>query len=667
MLAFARDSQRPRSELEASLFRKFGFEIVLILGMSFFFLTTFAPVLIFQGSRWASYEPIVGFSASRWLVLFESGKQCEELVTNDCYGHPQNETLWSSRLTTADKEYSNQVKQFQSKDFWIGLQVTKDEVERAKIEKGFALGLGMFNSEYRIYVNGELVDTGTGRDILPVVVSLSPQMLSRNSEIRVAVNLKHNLGSRIPVWFVPSAMNGIFTNDSAKAMVGFWNFALSYRPLINTIWAFVFAFAFGLLWASVPRKVEYFYFSLYMFVYSLTQVLPFAPIAWGADRPVLYERTYWLIAFEGTLGALLGASYARTRKVYSFWVILIGIIVSLGGYFSSGDQVELYFFKDALMKYFIPAMFLLGSIFCFSQGVLLKKDWSKFTTASMALRRQRRLSIFGGLLLSFGLVFYYQNSIMSVRAEYWERTIQMALLGLIGLNLFADYRDRERQFEIVHRSPFHDPFGGSSPEIFGFLLSLDLIKSSAIANFSMNLPAKMKPITLWNAKIGQLMSQHSGFKVGDEGDGLKIFFRYEETDEDLNRVVAAIKDAYRETRNLESRLLAEGLITPDLRLRFRSGLVWGGVHPIWKEIAGVKSAEWEDARGFSTFKDSQRVMEVQKSLEENRDHTLVVSTKVELTGSSLGSKRIHQDVKDVGVRSLLLVSLEDGEVLKAAS
>lgn len=659
VLAFARDSVRPANELTFSMVRRFWFEAVFAFAIIMFFSSTYGPAIRFQVSRWQSYSAEVELQLSRWKVLFESKGNCEERLEESCDGNLTHGALWSSNQTLADTTFQSKVKSFRGKSFWIGLEISPQELIKAKSNGASTLGLGMFNSAYKVYLNDALVDSGSGRDILPVSIHLPLELFEKNHPVRIAIQIDHNLGSRMPVWFNTERMSGLFKPDSAKAMLGFWTFVIGYEPILMSASSLLFGLFFLMMWLSVPKKAEYFYFSFYLITFSMIAVVPFAPIAQGSFRPKFYEGEFWLAAIEGVLGGLIGISYSRARKVYFVFPVVIGFFVSGSIYLTVSDALEFYWYKDFLVKFFTPIMLAVGAFFCFSQKLLLGQKIAEGLNGVMLKARQKRLMMFGLLLLMTGISIAISRD-LSGEWGFFSRTVKLVLIGMLGISLFWEYREREQQFEVIQRSPFHNPFGGVSSEVFGFLVSLDLVGSSAFANFSASNKSSVRPITIWNAHIGRVMHKNGGFKIADEGDGLKVFFNLPNTESNLEKVVETLLIAEKETKLIIEELHRTSVVPPELIMKFRSSVVWGGLNPIWKDFVGVKTPEWEDAKGATTLKDSQRIMDVEKtfSRQEWLDSVSVIDTSFELGKIQVKQrKRLNCHVKDVGETSLLILEL----------
>ncbi len=662
ILEFARDSHRRPEELKKSFLYRYGIEILIAVSIFGFFGAVFGPTVLYHVNNWLSVEMTIPLDESRWTVLFEDDKACKADAV-ECNERIRQDLLWKSPHKLADANFDNLAKKAIGKEFWIGLELTQQEVAAAYLNNSPVLELGLFNSGYQIFVNGVLAEEGSGRDdFFPVSIQLPLNLLETGRSIFVSAKIKHNLGSRIPIWF-SNNMTGLMTFGASKSYVGYWLLILNFQHLVLGCFALLGASIFLFLWLSVPKKGEYFFYALYLGIFALNQILEFGPIVRATPRVSEYIANYWLVAVEGLAGCLLGAAYARTRKVYVFWILSIAAMISVAGSLNSKDNIDLYLFKDALMKYYLPAMFVIGASFCLAQWFYLKAELPKSMNKKMREQRVHRLLIFSVFLCLFAALYFHENYLLlSSASQNLDRGFQLTLLVLMGRFLFREYSDRERQFELIQRSPFHDPFGGQSGEVKGFLVSLDLIKSSTLANFAAQKKVSQSPITLWNNLVGQILAKHNGFKVADEGDGLKVFFTGENSLDMLTGVVEAIFEIRVATQNLGSKMRTAGLIPDNGNLMFRTGIVWGGINPIWKEFIGVLSAEFEDAKGTTTFKDVQRVMDLEKqiNLGTSSGSSMVIKTNLDLLNSikSHAVRTFKMSVRDVGEIDVTIVDLD---------
>ena len=167
------------------------------------------------------------------------------------------------------------------------------------------------------------------------------------------------------------------------------------------------------------------------------------------------------------------------------------------------------------------------------------------------------------------------------------------------------------------------------------------------------------------------MAKHQGFKVADEGDGLKVLFQCTRSEEALLSTIRAVEEAWTAMKGLESSLQIARLIPDSAKMDFRASVVWGGLNPIWKEVVGVRTAEWEDAKGMTSFKDAHRIMEFEKesnSVRETGSYIVVMTT------FDLGEKFAHHEcrlvnakVRDVGEVELTVLNLRKRKETSSAA
>ena len=672
LIEFARDSRRDPEEFKLPRWRRYGLEIAFGVAILAFFATTFAPTLAFQLNRWFTKSPTVAFAESRWIVLTEQGPEdaCGTIASSECYGHPHNRKLWSSTRRLSDADHQAIVKPLQGRKFWVGIEISGEEARIAYAKRAGIFEMGIFNASYRIFLNGVLAGEGIGREYIPSMVQIPLELLRSGRPIFVAVEIDHDLESRTPAWLGSNGLSGLFDFDSADAYRGYWIFLTGFRIFAFAMLSILRSVSFGSLWLSSPKKTEYFYFGLFLFIFFLIQLMEFGPVKHATARSLRYTSDFWLRVAEGIAGGLLGIAYARVRQVYFAFVLLISGVVATLGFLRSEDHIALHNFSASLAQTYVPLMMLIGAFFCFAQAMLIAKEKPRLMSEQSRSQRTNRLITFSLLLGACSLVYFSQAQgiLSTTELGIWYRPIQLTLLMLVGAFIFSDYKDRERVFDITQRSPFHDPYGGSANHVFGYLLSLDLKRSSVLLNYGAQSDSPLRATTTWNSLVGRILMGNNGFKVADDGDGLKAFFEGEPSRELLEEILACIYQASIETKRLERKLKQDGIIPETATMQFRAGLVWGGLNPIWKDFIGTKTAEWEDAKGYTTFKDVQRVMDFEKTRAEFSDKSmLLVPSNLGKFQSVYSVTTMKCDVKDIGQMSIEFIELpNDQAALKAA-
>jgi hypothetical protein len=675
IIDFGKATARDPNEKENFFARTHALELVFILlGVGVFF-TFFVPTLSYQAHRWFSNTPSVIIHEARWHIWPDSGPQCGFNLSLDCLGHPKNSKLWSSPHLLSDSDNEARSKKLKGKKFWLGLEITPAEAAHAFAEHAAVFEIGFINGSYRIFNNGILGAEGTGAEYIPAFLHIPLDQLNRSEPIFIAIELDHNLNSRVPAWFGAQDANGLYTFNGANSVRGYWYFVIGYVQIGLASCASLLALIFASLWLSCRTKVEYFYFSAYLFVFFMILVLQSGPIKYGLNRDLWYPIDFWLRIAEGCAGCLLGAAFSRTKKRYFHSIIIFGIAIGTSVYLSAPHNVDINRLSFWLAKWFVPPMFTVGGVCCFVQAFYLRRERPKLINDEVLRVRIFRLFAFGLSLALLGSFYYAQASLLNSDSTalnlFLHRPSQFGILLLIGFYIFLDYQHREQIFSITQRSPFHHPLGKTAEPVFGFLLALDLKGSSSIMNYTAEHGLSVRATTVWNAQIGKLMHSHGGFKVADEGDGLKVFFQGPETQALLEKIAKSACDAVGYSRELEKTFKLNSMMPDDSSLCFRSGLVWGGINPIWKDFVGVKSPEWEDAPGFTTFKDVQRIMDCEKQLSSNNRSEftlLILSSKIPAyCAANSRACRLQLKIKDLGDRELSYLPLTQVQEKKEAA
>ena len=238
----------------------------------------------------------------------------------------------------------------------------------------------------------------------------------------------------------------------------------------------------------------------------------------------------------------------------------------------------------------------------------------------------------------------------------------------MGIFIFLDYRDREKSFDVLYRSPYHDPFGGDSSEVFGFLVSFDLKNSSKLIDFAAKTEIKFSPLSFWTAMAAHFLSSKNGVKISDDGDGIKIFFECSNVLEEKKQILELIFKIEEMTISLQNKMKSENNIPSDASIAFRSSISFGGIKPVWKEIVGVKTPEWEDARRGTLFRDSVRLLDHDKEkLRTMFSRSTVTFEKGNFQELFLFGETIYNgpaQIKDLGIRQIIILGFDGNAFLK---
>lgn len=651
LLNFGRATARDRAQNIPFLLRIYLPEIVFLLASIGLFAIIFVPTLGEQMNAWMTVTPRLSIPAENWRAVYLEGPgQHAIFLTPDSLGHPKNKILWQSHNRLNDKDYGNRVKDMVGKKFWIGTILESATLKEASSKLASVLMLGFFNSSYQIYVDGVLAGKGTGKEDEPSSVQIPFDLISKGHPIKIAILVNHDLNAHFPIWF-DGKNQGLYTFSDSVKQREYWKLIGSYKFLLTAGWALLLAFLSFSLWLSVPKKTEYFYYGLYLFIFFLIEIFLFGAIRASMDRAVMHPIKYFLRIGEGCVAALLGASFARVQKTVTASIFLISLTVGLLGYIGSKSTLSLNLIDHANAQFYVPTMFLIGALLCFGQAMLIWREQPQFTNLKAVKLRTRRLTVFGVILIALGTIYLMQaNNFKLIQSvESFFRPVQLIILLAMGFFIFFDYREREFIFSQTRTSPYHDVHFSASPPVKGIILAIDLKKSSILMNYAAEHNLKMKPVTRWNNFIGNFLNQNGGYKISDEGDGFKILFERSNTPPSFERILHLLVEIAHITSGLEEKFKAEGLIPKDFKFRFRSALLWGSIQPIWKDFGGFKSPEWEDATGCTTFKDIQRLIDTEKNLDfKNADSSVVLTSNFEVKSQDFNLAVKEVNVKDVG-------------------
>jgi hypothetical protein len=369
----------------------------------------------------------------------------------------------------------------------------------------------------------------------------------------------------------------------------------------------------------------------------------------GQDRTITYHLDLWLRLLEGMFGAFVGLAYARVRtRVFVALFALTALQFALAQA-AIHDSGALLVWGQIIAQWHVPLCFALGGLACLAKACLGAESGYFTMPRNKVPLRMARLMYFSFFLFLIAAVYADQAAgiLKSSFLTVWYRPIQNLLLTTLGIFLMRDYLDFYRRQRVTHQSRFHDLLAKEQGIFHGFLVSIDLKRSSALYDLSASLGMSVKIPTIWCSEAAELVERSGGAILStDGGDALYAFFYGGQAFAQAAAAVVALE--------AKSREMTETLPQP-LPMKFRASIVYGGIKPIYRDILGKKREDYEDAPGETTFKDAARIRDEEKKVAMAQDSVLVIERKF-LEGATCPELELaltaSVPVRDVGMREL---------------
>lgn len=602
------------------------------------FVTKFGAFFSDYLSRTFHYRPDVALPKSKWKVLLEDecGLKCRN--------------LWASDMTLQSPNFYALASERKQKKFWVGVSIDDAERQEALSKKALHIFLGRLNAPFRILVNERERASGNGCDSLPISLPLGTDDF--NSQLRIAIEINHSLGSSYPIAInYPNEDAGIYTHDGIGDVREFYLFISTISALGLGISALIAAILFFFLWLNVRQRKEFFAFSAFSLCLFSVQLLAWSKVSGSMPRQFFYEAALTYRILEGILAAFLGFSYARIRT-WPFMLICLGGLVMFFAMeiraINSSSFMETSIFAG---KVFTPLCFFAGAFACFSQSLIGKNVGFSGMSQDKQKHRSSRLEQFSILLVALGTLYAIESFRLggfSGFTAYWQRPIQFTLLLMVAGFLLRDYRDFDFLLEKAHLSKFHKPTGGAPKPIYGMLLEVDMKGSSKYYEDDARLANGKELPTLWNEAAIQIAASHGGEILATEGDAFRAFF---EKPIDPNSVYRVVEEIEKFGKNLSENSIF-----------FRATCISGAILPVYKELNGRLLEDYEHAPGSACFKEASRYLREEKRLSGGIWRSTLVVEKALAVNSpppahwkSLQTEKLS--VPDVGDRELTFYSI----------
>lgn len=641
---------RPTADWHTYARKQISFNILILAALLSTATVGFWDPISSYLSETFSAKPTLSTPSPRWFVAFSQVSNCSKL--SYCKAAGEISSIWKSSLRLSDKNHFAEVRKPENRIFWVGLNLLEPDLKAARETGANVLVVGYLNAAFRLFVNGELRSEGDGRDYLPISVILSPGDLDNSKGIFVTLEVTQTLGSARPIVVDAPYVNGLFTQTDFRNLRDFYIYELIIRPLALGLAAILSALAFLSLWLSVRDRNEYFLFAIYTLCLFAVQIMSWGSIKHTMDRGAWYQLDMTLRVLEGLSAALVGISYARLRVGAYLWIFFYGAMVTLLMHRSSSIGSDFLYLSQYIGIYFVPSCFALGALACITQASFGKRQgFSRMSNRKQKLRVERLVSF---ATLNAALAFAYfigaQKIVTIAASAFWYRPVQYLLVALTGFFLFRDFREFDFTQQKVASSKFHDPLAKEQQVIRGYLLAMDLKKSSRLYDLSARLGLATKIPTLWCESATEIVEGLGGSKISSAGDSLIAFFEGEdlqvfENTLDALKKISAIGHEYQQYGGIAC---------------FRAGVINAGIRPIYKKVFRKMYEDFEDGPGEASFKNLMRILDTEKLHGFGEKSVLVLEsiTALEIASHLPLLKREKLLVRDVGTKELFYLDLD---------
>ncbi|MBI3558349.1 MAG: hypothetical protein HY074_18940 [Deltaproteobacteria bacterium] len=597
------------------------------------------PVLVQRLASWSEATPNVILAPEAWHAFYSaSPAPCAIRAANDpnCVANAHNPILWKSKELRSDAGHADRVKARRNNEFWVGAVVPVQLLEAAKVQRANQLILGWITATYRIWLDGELVATGSRTDSDPVVLSLPFYRLAEKRPLRVAVQIYHTEGTIFPDFFNGGRVGeGFATASRTAAYRNFIAFRSKARPLALFAANLMIACLFFLFWCSTQGKQEYFYVAMYAFVSAAFQARSTDIVFMTLDVPLVYALDVFLRFAEGSFGMFLGFAFARSRR----GLFTYGLPLCLGLPFlllaGNGDSVARFSQMGLVGTWFVPFAHVLGALACFTQAhylYLISKGTNKVSRRHRAGAylpvRIQRLAVFGTGLAALAFLFWVQSHGITSPTSHaiWDRFGHFLVVVLLGTIVLTEYKEQALLIAKTPVSEYHRrPV--MPARITGAVLVADLKASEAFFKIAGSNDAE-NLVAVWRSHFYNIIIKNQGTVLFKRGDEVMGFFDNDKCATPLLAALTASDEMSRISRFLEMEFRRRDLFPLDAKgIHFRAAIATGSIRPTWESVGSQREPAWEAAGRTNPLLEANRLLDFEKQIANHDLETLLVMTE----------------------------------------
>jgi hypothetical protein len=588
--------------------------------------TIYLPALLQDYAEWNDFPPAVALPSKAWRVLLAKSPVPCALDASDSPGCPanaENPALWKSPLARSDADHWPRVRAMRNREYWIGAEISLKDLATAYRERANYLLLGLIRADYRIWVDGHLVNGGDLGNAQQIVVSLPIDRLRDETPLRVAIQIRSLSNHQFPDLLTGSFTSpGLYSSARVNSYLSLLEFVGRTRPFSLFVAHFIIGALFFMFWVTATTKQEYFYMAIYALLIAFYH-LRTTEMIWSKFDPdksaLMLNMLYYL---EGCFAFFLGLSLARARRALFRWAFTAALGFPLAS-LALKPSLWSATFANSFTNWFLPLGCFGGAAACLAQALELH---FQAKLGSRHAVRLRRLLYFAAGLAAVGTIHYCQFAGLSGTMQY-VFAYSLAHVGLVFLLAFivlAEYRERERLLERVPVSEYHRR--ATLPEsITGAMLVADLKDSEVLYRLRAEHGETENPVRIWRFHFQLMIAKYGGIAIQKKGDEIIGFFDADKCENPALAAVAAVEEITRASPLVESELRARQLLPEDSKgLHFRASIATGAIRPIWDNVGGERDAGWEEAGTTSVFVESARLLEMERKVRRPGDTVLIL-------------------------------------------
>lgn len=564
------------------------------------------PFLSEEVGRWEHGQPTLTFPLSRWKSVYEEQDQVLACAGQNstqtsmdirCLAHPQNQTLWHSETTRADSGHFSRVKESKNGTYWLGLELTKEEIQKAKSFEAYQFILNRIPGFYKVWVQGELIKSSQGTSTsVPVIIDLPPAKFSASS-VKIVLEFVYETGQPFPDLFFGTANEGLATSRQVRDVVSRVVFWQSTGPSLFFALNFVIGILFFLFWLWSPKKQEYAYLGIFALSGALVHMFSIGLVVDKLSYTFHSHTHASLKFFHGAFAFFLGLAFARTRRGLFRW----GIPAILGLPWTVG-----WLLPNSLMIFLGSLGPALGAAICWIQASWLSQERKNLSIIPVRLRRL----VFFGMGLSALAISYGIWGHEEITRHVFEFIISLFLCGI----MVKEYREAERLSRTAPISEYHR-LSVLPTSLKGIVATIVVRGSESLQLHSEKRGDPTKLLQICASHFTTAVMASGGVLMKVQGDRISAFFA---NGDSMDMACRALHRFVSEIPVLENSFLDQGLLSTHIGLGFHASFIYGTIQPVWEEFASTRIAGWKPVEPLRLLEELNVLVQTQLEHEEEQ-------------------------------------------------
>ncbi|MDZ4082312.1 MAG: hypothetical protein U1E10_05220, partial [Bdellovibrionales bacterium] len=553
-----------------------------------------APQFVHEANHINSRPFEQNIHAEDWYVTYED----------------REEALWRDKTVRDMYPHSQTLDQRPGEMYWIGFQVTPEQVAKARAAGANRFFIGYFIGEIEVFVDSVLVKSGPGNGYRrATVVDIPVQSFQSESGFRIAIRIRNDSREMYPDTLFYS---GLATDAQVETHVRWQEF----RSMVSNSVALGLNLALGLfffaLWLCGVRKQELSAFAAFGLMNAAIQALTMPVILDYLGPMVSYRLNFIIKIYEVLFVLWLGASLARIRPPWVLQAMSVGLIVPWLIFLTNWSPNFIYHGTYFLWMWVCPHIYFVAAFLCFAQARLVAAS-HKRDLVDPARLLKLQLSWMALVLMAF--VQLYGNQI------YFDARILNAVL-LLGLAA-AVVHDYRRQELFVRRAPLskYHQLAVLPERVSCVLATIDLKRSESLYRLGSSQAVGGAYVVDIISQFYRLITERGGEVIQTEGDSITFFFDQLEADGmALSKTIASVREL---DQKLRSHLTAQETSKLPDDIRLRAALDVGTIRPVWQRFEGRDVPSWEQTADSNVFVDVARLMEAEAKVGNQAESALI--------------------------------------------